>query len=330
MKLPSLRFRPLTWLALACFFHLLIALGVFIIGHHQLAPTIIDSHGVGLRFSSDALAYRSITIDLAETLRHDGLLKWVRFAAPLHCRMYSLAFSAVGGVVGYNTLAAEPLNLLYYAAILTAVYQLGHGLFDRRAAFISTAIVALWPSFVIHSVQIIKDPLAIAALLWILLVITLLLTRTVSSIQAAAWTISGAWLVIIVWLVRPSLWISLVTMIALAAVLLMIRMLQTQSLAPPNVMVLTSLAIVTFFVPGHLREATLPVDVERLATIAGARSGVQNTRHAASDIDPDVRLHSVPEVLKFLPRAVVIGLFAPFPNMWLRAVGQAGVAARYL
>jgi hypothetical protein len=42
-----------------------------------------------------------------------------------------------------------------------------------------------------------------------------------------------------------------------------------------------------------------------------------------------VRFYSAADMVKFIPRALVIGFFAPFPNMWIQT-GSFGVAGRLL
>lgn len=44
--------------------------------------------------------------------------------------------------------------------------------------------------------------------------------------------------------------------------------------------------------------------------------------NADSNIDTDVQFHSTMDIIMYLPRALQIGLFAPFPNMWFGSVSQ--------
>ena len=105
-------------------------------------------------------------------------------------RLYSIPFAFVGRVLGHNILAAELLNLVYYLGILTVVYRLGREIFNERAGFLAAAIVGLWPSFLLHSTQLIRDPLAMLCLLSLLLVLTLLLNRDLPGGKRCCW---GGW-----------------------------------------------------------------------------------------------------------------------------------------
>ena len=49
---------------------------------------------------------------------------------------------------------------------------------------------------------------------------------------------------------------------------------------------------------------------------------------AGSNIDTDVEFKSIGDILGYLPRAALIGLFAPFPQMWFEAGPQVGYAGR--
>jgi hypothetical protein len=51
---------------------------------------------------------------------------------------------------------------------------------------------------------------------------------------------------------------------------------------------------------------------------------------AGSNVDTDVRFYGTGDILRYLPRAAIIGLFAPFPKMWFAAGSQNGRAGRII
>ena len=53
--------------------------------------------------------------------------------------------------------------------------------------------------------------------------------------------------------------------------------------------------------------------------VADRRAGSRLATARTSDIDSHVRFNGFGDMLRFLPRAVVIGFFAPFPKMWIQA-----------
>ena len=51
---------------------------------------------------------------------------------------------------------------------------------------------------------------------------------------------------------------------------------------------------------------------------------------AGSNIDTGVEFRSFTDILLYLPRALMIGLFAPFPDMWFTSGTQVGLEGRLL
>lgn len=62
-----------------------------------------------------------------------------------------------------------------------------------------------------------------------------------------------------------------------------------------------------------------PSYLERaVATLNAARVGfARSAPHAGTDIDMDVRFGSLAVVVSYVPRALQVGLLAPFPSMWV-------------
>jgi hypothetical protein len=52
--------------------------------------------------------------------------------------------------------------------------------------------------------------------------------------------------------------------------------------------------------------------------------------NAGSNIDTEVQFNSMSDVIRYLPRAMVIGFFAPFPGMWFQAGELVGFQGRLL
>src|SRR5262245_60205091 len=167
--------HPLRYLAIAAAIHVVLATTIFLIGHFQILPGTFDQNGIGLTFAIDSTTYQRVASDLADELQSNGFTAWLNAKAPLHSRLYSLTFATFGKLLGHNVLAAEPLNLFYYLAILISIYFLGREVFDAQTGHIAAAIVALWPTFLGHSTQLMRDPLSIACLLGLMLVMVMVL-----------------------------------------------------------------------------------------------------------------------------------------------------------
>jgi len=353
-----MRLNPLRWLIMAGAIHITLTLAVFLAGHFQLLPSVFDAHGTGLTFAIDATSYQALSSELAIELQTKGLSAWLAIKAPLHCRLYSLLFATIGRVLGHNVLTAEPLNLFYYLGILCCVYFLAREIFNARAGMLAAIIVAVWPSFLLHSTQMIRDSFAIVCLLALLLTLTLLVRRQLSSRASLACGVAGAALATLFWVLRGNMWNIVVVAVGLAIVLLLWRMVRTDKVLGANLVAIVIIAITMVVAPSRLESTALP-GVKPPSTPLAIPSTTQNQgvvreirsnegilrlilkqlgqrragfgRYSAqeSNIDSEVQLKTSDDVLRFLPRAAVIGFFAPFPRMWIER-GSYGLAGRLL
>ena len=343
--------NPLRWLLVAGALHVALTTAIFIAGHFQLLPSLFDPNGIGLTFAIDGATYRRLASEMATHWQTYGISAWLDIKSPLHARLYSIPFAIFGRVVGHNILAAEPLNLFHYLATLTVVYLLGRELFSARAGLLAASIVGLWPSFLMHSTQLIRDPLAVSCLLSLLLVLTLLLSREFAWRQALALGFGAAALVTVFWLVRGNMWNAVVVAVALTLILLSFRMVRGRKFMAGNAMVLLLIVVAMLFVPSRLESTTLggyrppatplaipsasqPAPAEGVWTrainqIRDRRGGFRFYDAQESNIRGDIQFSSAGDIVRFLPDAAVIGFMAPFPRQWFEA-GSYGAAGRVL
>jgi 4-amino-4-deoxy-L-arabinose transferase-like glycosyltransferase len=349
-----MRSNPLRWLLLAGAIHITLTLAIFLVGHFQLVPGLVDSYGtVGANPSLpiDSTAYRNLSSQLANELQANGVSAWLAIKAPLHCRFYSLLFATAGRLLGHNILAAEPLNVVYYLGVLVCVYCLGRELFNTRAGLLASFIAGAWPTFLVQSTQLIRDSLSILCLLALVLLLTLLLTRALSWRVGLASGLGGAALLTFFWVIRGNMWNVVILAIGVAIVLLALRMIRVSGFIPGNVIAITLVLIAMLLVPPRFESTSLygkrltitplsipsgtqPAQTERVFTraikqIGERRAGFRSYRAHESDVDADVRLATVGDMLKYVPRAAVVGFFAPFPRMWFER-GNYGRAGRLL
>jgi 4-amino-4-deoxy-L-arabinose transferase-like glycosyltransferase len=336
-------------LLLAAAVHIALTIAIFLTGHFQLLPGTLDENGVGLSFAIDGATYRTLAGDLADELQSNGLRAWLAVKAPLHCRLYSLSFATVGKLLGHNVLAAEALNVLYYLGILTCVYMLGREAFDARTGLLAAAIAGAWPSFLLHSTQLIRDPLAILCFLALMVLLTLLLTRSFVWRKGIVYGIAGALVVSVFWITRGNMWNVVLVAIVVGLALLVQRMVREKKVLAGNIVVMLSIIAAALLVPTRLESTTLagvrppatPLAIPStlqssprqgiwtsvVKQIADRRAGFRLYAANASDIDGDVRFSDAGDIVRFVPRAFVIGLFAPFPKMWVQR-GNYGVMGR--
>lgn len=342
---------PVRLLIVAAAVHVAATITVFVIGHFQLLPGFFDPNGIGTTFAIDGATYQRLASQMATQWQNYGLGPWLDIKAPLHCRLYSIPFAIAGRVVGHNVLAAEPLNLFYYLGTLSVVYLLGREMFNERAGLLAAAIVAVWPSFLMHSTQLIRDPLAILCFLALLLVMTLLLSREFEWKPALGLGAGGALLVTVFWLARGNMWNAVVVAVALALLLLVFRMIRERKFMAGNASVMMIVIVTMLLAPSRLESTTLggvrppvtplaipsasqPASREGVWTrainqIRDRRAGFRFYTAQKSNIQGDVQFESISDMVAFIPSAALIGFLAPFPPMWFEA-GTYGTAGRLL
>ena len=349
MTFLNFRSSPLRYLILAGAIHVALTMAIFLVGHFRLLPATFDENGIGLTFAIDGTTYMRIASGLVEDLKLTGLPGWLNAQAPLHSRLYSLLFATLGRLLGHNILAAEPLNLFCYLGILICIYSLGREIFNARAGLLAATIVGLWPSFLLHSTQLMRDSFAVLCLLALMLVLTLLLTREFAWLRGISIGIGGAAIVTLFWITRGNMWNVVLVAIAISIVLLVQRLIRERKFPAGNVIVLSAIVIAALFVPSRLQSSTLPgsrspatpfaipsatqpappegVWTRAIRQMSDRRAGFRFFTSQVSNIDPHVRFNSFGDIVRFVPRAAVIGFFAPFPKMWFES-GKFGLAVR--
>ncbi|HEX8096789.1 MAG TPA: hypothetical protein VF507_02080 [Pyrinomonadaceae bacterium] len=336
-------FRVRRALLLAASFHLAATVGVYLTGRLGLLPSVFDRSGIGL-FASDSLHYQSQAGALADTLKTQGLTAWLAAYLPVHVKLYSLSFALLGPLLGNNILAAEPLNLLYYLATLCLVFKIAAESFDRRAGLLAAGIVGLWPSLLLHGTQMLREQLFIAVTLAPVLILTRLLNRAYTWRRGLAASLAGTSVLAAAWLVRAESWGLVRAAVFLTACLFVVRTLRERRPAAGNVLCVSVLLLVAWAVPQV---------AAKLAGVPGVRPGVSAEQrslpawaviakrrqqfikestesNALSNIDTEVEFQNAGDVLRHVPRAAVVGFFAPFPRMWFDTGGFVGRSGRLL
>ena len=319
-----------------------------LLGAAAVFPTMIDSNGVGISFALDSVWNRYDAEVLAQVLSRRGLIGWIAYPAPFHTKVYSLSFAVFDPSADFSVLSAEPANLLFYFLILALVFKIGEEVCDRRSGILATGIVALWPSFFLHTTQFLREPQFIVAILALTLVSVRYLTRDYSQLRALAMTAVGAFALACIWLIRGEMWEIVIAIVLIGAGLLILRQLRERRIMASNLLGIVLLIIVMTIVPYALpRFSSAQVQSRVLAEPAAAKPGVIGTqapariilvrsryvgayKKAGSNIDTNLRFTSTGDIVRYLPRAAAIGFFAPFPNMWFARGAEVGRAGRLL
>jgi hypothetical protein len=329
----------------AAVFHIALTLTVLGAGRSGIFPQQLDSDGIG-RFASDGVLYREQSDFLADVLLRRGVSAWLKEIAPVHARLYSMCFFWLRSILGANILAAEPVNLFCYLSILVLSFALAKEIGGQRAAWIAAAIVGLWPSLLLHTTQLIREPLFIAVTLLLMLVLARWLTREYSWRGGLVSGIVAVAAALLQFMVRLEMrfWIAFV--VICVSVLLLIRLISWRAFLAGNIigviMLIPLAALLPRMVPAiyaHLRStaalpeitAISPAEQSLWERIAIRRHvSIEKFGSAGSDIDTEVEFHTRADVIRYLPRAAEIGFFAPFPNMWFVPGAEVGRAGRLL
>jgi hypothetical protein len=363
------RVRLSRLLIAAAILHLSLAIAMQVAGRYRLFPNIFNSEGVGISFAADSIAYLKYSDALVHIFEREGISAWLKFDLPLHVKLYSLSYAVTGRVLGRTTLSVEPLNLFYYLLLLALVFALGREVFDRATGILAAVITGLWPSLLLHTTQLLRDPLFLITFLIIILTCISWLTRTYSWQGGLLWGIAGGVASALLWLVRSQMWEVILCAALLSTAFLLIRQFRERRLVVGNligaailcsIMIAAPVAGKAFNLYSYPSEQSRPADSQKSSAGSETTAPADNRpaspasptlppgsplparvgflRHkflllypgAGSNIDTDVELNSLSDILLYLPRAIMIGLFAPFPNMWFVTGSQAGIEARLL
>ncbi len=310
--------------------------------------------------SSDSYEYQRDAIELAELLKSGKVVDWATAGRPIHVKIIAIPFAIFGPLFGYGTLSAEPYNLLCYATVITLVLVMGREVGSRRVGLLAGAVVAVYPSFLLHTMQLLKDPLVVAASLAFVLGVTTWLTRTYSAKSAAIAAIPTMLITLLLFFARANLLIVFFATALLGLTLLVMRQLLERRYLLWNMIlplpILLAMALPLYFLlpwsQTNERMKQFPADqigppkitantalqafavrLRRRADTLAKRVGTRRLGFAAaypdagSLLDSDRDFKSVNDLLTYIPRAMEIGLWAPFPNSWIstgRRVGNAG------
>ncbi len=176
-------------------------------------------------FAHDSYEYQRNAIQLAKVLESGKVADWVTAAQPMHVKILAIPFAIFGPLFGYGTLSAEPYNLLFYATVIALVFTMGREVGSHRVGLLAGAVVAVYPSFLLHTMQLLKDPLVVAASLAFVLGVTTWLTRTYSAKSAAIAAVLTMLITLLLFFARANLVIFFFATALLGLTLLVMRQL---------------------------------------------------------------------------------------------------------
>jgi hypothetical protein len=357
--------------------HLLVVLSLNVVGRLGVFPGI-SNNGI-VAFASDSRVYQLQTRELEATLRQEGIRTWLQTPSPPHVKLYSLSSAVLSPLFGQTMLSVEPLNLFYYLATLLLIFNLGRETYGEKEGLLAAGMFAiLCPSFMLHTTQLLKDPLFIVLALLLVLVSLRWLTRQYTLVEGLVAGAIGGVAAGSLWLVKNSVWWLVLTIIVIGGILSLAQQAHRRSAIKGNlasialtllIALSTSYMVTPYWLPKEYwapykpkaRELSQTAGEPIAATPANesvqtsaqpdARAGatqrglwsraagyIGHTRaqfielypDAGSNLDTQVRFGGAADIVGYVPRAMLIGLCAPFPGMWLRAGENVGRAGRLL
>jgi hypothetical protein len=364
---PTLRKIPWHLFLAAAAIHITFVVAIYFIGRSQVFPQTFDTNGVGVSFAIDSRSYRIEAEDMAHLIRQRRFQDWLNYNSSFHVKIYSLSFAIFGGLVGFNILGIEPLNLVYYLSILALAYSMGREAFDPRVARLATSFIALWPSLLLHTTQMLRDAVFIPSMLLLVLALLLCVTRILSMKQGALMASAGGIGVLLLWLCRGDMWEMVLMILLIGAAMCALGQLNKRRLVAGKTLAIFLMLLIAFLIPRVVPtyrqsnqvlltppkatpsrevngesltplkrnpiEATEPyAPWSKLARRVGLlrHKFIANYPLAGSNLDTEIELRGIADVVRYLPRAILVGFCAPFPNMWFTQGAQVGLVGRLI
>jgi hypothetical protein len=238
-KISKLFFdSPARYLVLvALILHLALVLTLYSIGRFAVFPRQVDEHGTLIAVLPDGITYQGQAATAVVILTHGGIRPWLGVRFDAHVKLYSLSFLVLGPLLGNNILSAEPFNLGCYLAILILVFKFGREVFDERVGRAAAGVVSVWPSFLVDTVQILKDPICVLAMLVLMLMMAFWLTRKLSWRNGLITGLIGATAIGLILATRAGFWVPVILgLVLIGGSLLVVRQVRERSLLAGNVL----------------------------------------------------------------------------------------------
>lgn len=290
-----------------------------------------DLHaGHGLLKGGDWVQFHDKAAMLANRILEEGWLAWeLRPEGNAPIGIAALCYAVTGISEPWVLM---PINAACFALSGFCLYQTFCHFTSPHNAWIALFPYVLFPSAIGIYGQIHKDAWSIAGSLLLLLVLVRFSVAVKPGYRYLLSQIACTLLaVIMVWIVRPYL-VKVLLFSSLISVLFMVIVNWRSEPRPASwwAGIIICLGLLVCFTKLTGGESVAQVAVgsssvssgsvqmlSYVAQLADARDGFTGSGlHATSNLDTNVRFNSLVDVLKYVPRALQIGLFAPFPSMW--------------
>lgn len=318
--------------------HLVATITVYLIGRLGLLPLLIDPNGI---LRGDASSYLERCIVISQQISNGNFWFLIARDEQIHTRIFVLFFKIFSFIFGENIFAFEFINLTVFLSILFLIYKIGENCFDTQTGLISAFAVNFFPSFLLHTTQPLRDQFYVLFFLAIIFLLLQIFDKKLQLKESLFYLLGFFALFLMIWLIRDGAILLYLAVIFITLFLLILKNLKTLLTIRFNlllmIILLVSLGVTPFvfnqILPRKALTSFQKYQTERdfttqqkadgkdplTAKINVIRFRFNNTYTggSGSDIDENVLFDSWLQVFAYFPRAFEIGLFAPFPNMWL-------------
>jgi hypothetical protein len=328
----------------------------------DLFPNLHAGHG--LLKGGDSVGFHAMAVAAAEQIRLHGWSAWeLRPSGHAPVGIAAVLYAATGI---HEPWIALPFNAALFALIAAAMFGITYSLTNNVAAAVAAIVpLLLFPSAAMIYGDLHKDVIAGAGSILIIFIWTrIAATDDISWSDAVYFILFCLFATALVWIVRPYfvkvlLFVSILIGIVIGLMDL-VRWRTSFAMRSPRrfIAFVGCLAVLTLvmkipvtgsayigsssdgpiqtvhwtqWTPSWSSAVSSPLEAfeTSLQSIAYARTGFLTTYpDAGSMIDSDVMFHSSVDIVHYIPRALQIGLFAPFPTMWFTE--GANAAARVM
>ena len=332
-------------------FHMAVSSLFYYVSVKGYFPAFNNGRGIW-NYAQDSNGYHKEALKIVNELKGGGFFKWWRLT-PNHWHVKSIALSYK--VFKPVPLSMAPLNAFIWVMSFLLVLSIAYKLVgSERIALAVAFLFSFFPSNLMDSIQLLQDPFyVLGALLFILgwIWIWRLWNRCV---RRSVWNFVlpvifvgiGYYMVVMIRFYLLTIWLGM------ALVFYLFSLVKN-----PRHWIASTLMIGMVFIlfsnlkpmPVQLPKPTKPTKPLRpkypwtyskwvpdtlefqFVKIAQYREGFCTCcPHAGSNIDTNVRFHSMNDILWYLPRTVEIGFLAPFPDFWFKKAKTSGRISRFI
>jgi hypothetical protein len=333
-------------------FHLAVSVLLSIIARSNFLSSLHNGKGLW-NFALDSFVYHQEALRLSDLLKSGDLNGWWGTAPFWHVKWIALPYA----ILVADPLSFAPINSLIWAITIYCVYVIVNQLFpDRRRLAVVTALTfGLWPSYFLHTTQLLKDPFYIIGILLMFwgCIDLLSVRRKISSVFLLSLGVFIAYLNR-TYILEPLIFLSL-----LAAILELWQTPRAWGQAGLAILIIAGLGVYGYIQrpeiqirplsehQGQVKKQFQPqTEVPRsgqnsywspIAKIVGKGVGkisylreryIKKYPDAGTNIDTNVHFRSFTDILAYIPKATLVGFLAPFPSHWFEEAKTAGRASR--